>query len=247
MKDKTILVIITILFLITGALLLFSTLNEYSFGGDDVCIFRDVEYRKGDTMDGYLYGNFCTCGSGGLVDCVPEFLAEKAKNENEDFEGLSTDSSELESEGLAYEYLYVIGALDEDSLPRSSAEFESVAFREEGLVVVLKELQYCPRPNVPPEQVGFFKKDENSLTLYNMVRQIDKGSGVDCIVQLKYIFEKMDDLDLSKVDISFVNERGIATSPSFCFYNDKVYFDSDVFQGIEGEICVCRDGEVDCK
>ncbi len=246
MKDKTLLVVITILFLITGALLLFSALNEYSFGGDDVCIFDGVEYRKGEVIENYLYGSFCTCGSGGLIDCVPETFDEEVIEE-EVFDELPSATSELESEGLEYEYLYVVGALEEDSLPHSGVEFESVVFRDDDLVVVLKELQYCPRPNVTPEQVGFFKKDSNALTLYNMVRPVDEGAGVDCIVQLKYTFEDMEDLDLSKVEVSFVDERGISTSPSFCFYDDKVYFDSDVFQGTEGEICVCEEGEVECE
>ncbi len=243
MKDKTILVIITILFLVTGTLLLFSALNEYSFGGDEVCMFKDVKYVKGDEIDGYLYGSKCVCGSGGLVDCIPLFQDDNF----EVLEGVDLDTSDLDTDGLDFRYSYLLGVSSSEVGSFANIEFQNISLQDNDLVVVVDQLQTCPESNVSPEQVGFYKVDRDFLNLYNMIRPVEGDLAIDCVVQLRYVIENFESFGLEMKNIRFVDEFAKATSPRICLYNDRVYSDGDVFQNTKGEICNCKGGLIDCE
>ena len=77
---------------------------------------------------------------------------------------------------------------------------------------------------------------------------IKATSGVDtvtCIVQLKYTFEEFE--DLYNLEIAFVDESGLYTYAPICLYDEKIYSDGDVFRNLEGLICTCEEGDLDCE
>jgi len=244
MKDKTILVLITILFLITGSLLLFSALNEYSFGGDEICVINNVEYVKGEEIERYLYGSTCVCGSGGLVECIPDAGIEPEQIQlDED----AVDRSDLDTEGLEFEYSYVVGLNSEDLSSVFPVEFESISVTDDDLFVVVEQLQSCPSSNRASEQEGFYKMENGFLSLYNIVHTSQTVLEKDCIVKLVYAFSDFEGFDREKFEIRFVDEHGVATTPNVCFYHDRIYSPGDVFQGSDGQICVCNQGLIECE
>ncbi len=241
MKSDVFLIIITILFVVTGSFLLFSALNEYSFGGRDVCIVDGVEYEQGEKVIEYREGSECVCASGGLVECVP--LSEKEELQRQS----AIDVSDWDNQGLEFDYSYVVGLSETDTDFDSDVSFQDVRFEEDNLVVILEQRQSCPGSGNPPQQAGFYNKGENELSFYNMVRRVDEEEGIGCIVRLEYVLEDMGDSDLSEMELLFIDNLGAITSPDICFYNGNVYFDGDYFESEEDEVCVCENGEIKCE
>ncbi len=240
MKDKNLLILVTILFLFTASLLLFSALNEYSFGGDNVCMFDGERYVVGDEIDGYILDNECFCSSGGLIECTP--IVDK----NIDKDMIVVDSDSLDRDGLDFEYSYLVGISRDDLSTISSVEFKNIFLDGSSLTVIIEQLQLCPSTRVVSEQVGFYKKMGDRLNLYSMIRPVASDVAVDCIVELKYKFDDFDKLDVKKTNIRFVDEYDVLHIPNVCFYNSKVYSDGDVFENDDKEICSCNEGVIVC-
>ena len=242
MKNNIFLVLVTILFVITGSLLLFSTLNEYGFGGgEEVCVVDGVEYKKGEEIVGYRTGHKCTCGSSGLVECIPLSESEELQKES------AIDVSDWAKDGLDFNYSYIVGISDDDVDFNTSVKFQDVRFEEEGLLIILEQYQSCLESGTPPEQVGFYNEGSENLSLYNMIRRVDDEETIGCLVRLEYTFEEIDYVDLKNVELRFIDNLGVVTSPNVCLYNDRVYFEGDFFEGEDKEVCVCEDGVVDCE
>ncbi len=235
MKDKFKLVGITILFVLTGLVLSFFAIKDSDLIISDSCLVDNMKYSIGEEILGYKDGAKCFCREDGLVECA--FIES---------EQIELDTAGLEKEGLDFDYKYLRGIVHgESSFILDSVNFTDVSFVDGKLSVVLEQIQLCPTQNTPPEQVGFFEFSDVDLKLYNMVRPTEGPEGLNCVVQLKYIFSDIEGLGETRV--SFVDENGFVTYALVCPYNGKLYSDSDVFRNLEGEICTCVEGEIDCE
>lgn len=231
MRENFKLIIVTVIFVLAGLVLSFFALQDSGFIKDEVCEVDGVEYEVGKEVS-----PFCFCGSGGIVECLPQ--------EVDDEENGSLDTSELNTAGMEFEYSYLRGfGNGQESLSVPPLSFSSVGISDGSLVVVLENMQLCPESSVAPEQFGFYEYN-GVLKLYSMVRASTDSSSVSCVVQLKYVFEDFEVSD--DIEIAFVNEAGVSEYANICAYNGRVYSESDVFRNVDGLICTCENGQVDC-
>jgi len=240
MKDNFKLIAITVVFVLTGLVLSFFAMQDSEFGSVDSCFFDGNEYLLNEEVEGYNEGSTCFCSSDGIIECVP--------NELEDTNQEATlETTELEKEGLDFEYNYLRGILSEEDVIVSPIVFTNVSFSDEALIVVLEQVQLCPEANIVSEQVGFYENVDGVVKLYNMIRPSNDSSSINCIVQLKYVFEEFGDLDLEDMQIAFIDDAGFLTYASMCIHNERVYSDGDVFRKDDDFICTCEEGEIVCE
>jgi hypothetical protein len=242
MRDKFKLIGITVLFVLTGLVLSYFALQDSEFKTLDYCLVDEIRYEVGENIENYQEDYICSCGSEGLVECIP---VEPTISESVEDDFLF-DTSELETKGLEFEYNYLTGFTEEEQfINLSPVKFTKIAIDEKSLSVVLEQMQICSDTNMASEQVGFYKRDGSKLKLYNMVKPLGSTESLACTVQLKYILEDFDDLE--KMEIAFVDSEGVVTDAKMCVFNGNVYSDNDVFMDADGSLCTCYDGEVNCE
>ncbi len=237
MKDYFKLIGITVLFVLTGLVLSYFALQDSL----DYCVIDDVKYKVGDEIKDHQEGYSCVCSDEGLVECVLIEL-ENVQEVDEDF---VFDTADLEKEGLEYNYTYLTGFANGDPANVTSVKFTNISVSEDDLTVVLEQMQLCPEPNIAPEQVGFYEKADEKLSLYNMVKPSVGEDVLNCTVQLKYFFEDFG--DLGNMKIAFVDSDGFPNEALMCVYNGNVYSDNDVFRNANGEVCTCLRGRISCE
>ena len=238
MKDNSKLIGITILFVLTGLVLLVVSLRESELLTQEVCVFDGKEYVLGEEIINYQENNSCFCRKNDFIECTPN-------QQEESVEEVALENVDLEKEGLDFEASYLRGiGSGEENASLSPLKFTKVSIEEENFVVVLEQMQLCPESNLIPDQVGFYEQEGNLLKLYNMVRPVEETSSLSCIVQLKYVFEELKELD--DIQIAFIDDSGLLTYAPTCFYEGKIYSDKDVFKGAGEEICICEEGEIKC-
>lgn len=240
MKDNFKLVAITVVFVLTGLVLSFFAMQDSKLGSVDLCSYEGNDYFLNEEIEGYKEDSTCFCSSGGIVECLPNRL-EDADEE------AALEATELETEGLNFEYNYLRGILNEEDIVVSPLVFTNVSFGDSSLIVVLEQLQLCPEANTASDQVGFYENIDGVIKLYNMIRPSNDPSSISCIVQLKYVFEEFGDLNLEDMQIAFIDDAGLLTYASMCIHNEKVYSDGDVFRKDDDFICTCEEGEITCE
>jgi len=238
MKDNLILIIITALFVLTGLVLSFFAFRDFKEERVVNCIVEDISYKQGEEIPDYQENHTCVYGNDGFIDCIPSDSDEEETN---------STASDLQTEGLNFEYTYLTGLSNGNgSLSFEPVTFSSVNIKEGSLIVILEHKQTCVEANRASEQVGFYEKTTDLLKLYNMVRIVD-DSGIPCMVELKYVFEDISDLDLENIKIAFVHDDENLTYASICIYDQKIYSEDDVFKNSKDEMCTCLDGEIECE
>ncbi len=242
MKDNLKLISITVLFVLTGLVLIFVTLKESGTGvlEKNYCDVDGKRYSLEEEIAGYQEGNSCFCRKDDFIECIPNI-----KDEEVAVEEVALENVDLETDGLEFESSYLRGILDdEQSAVLSPLKFTKISIEEESFVAVLEQVQLCPEQNIAPDQVGFYEKEGDLLKLYNMVRPTESETSLNCLVQLKYVFNDLD--RLNDIQVAFIDDSGLLTYASMCVYNGKIYSDKDVFKGEEEKICTCEEGEITC-
>ncbi len=241
MKDNFKLVAITVVFVLMGLILSFISLRGEDFNVAVNCVFNDSVFSVGEKIGNYQEDYFCVCEEGGLIDCVPlEAESHKILDLEEE---VSVESEDLEVGGLKFEYRYLTGISQGDEKIVFDTVFTNVSVVDQDLVIVLEKMQNCENMGVVSEQEGFYEKFNNTIKLYN---KVEEKSGIDCIVELKYILEDYGDSDFDDINIVFVDKAGFETHALVCAYGGSIYSNEDVFKSEEGLICECKDGEIVC-
>lgn len=236
MKDNFKLIAITVAFVLTGVLLAFVSVKGEDLETFSHCVFEDERFSVGDEVVGYSEGNLCTCAEGGIVECVPLDV--------EDFAQLEVSQEDLQEDNLKFEYSYITGVGENGDDIVFGTKFTNVAIGDDELIITLEQMQTCSETNSVSEQEGFYDEVNGALKLYNNIDS--ENGGISCIVELKYIIEGIENFELDKINIVFVDANGIETYALICIYDEIIYSDDDVFKNQEGLICLCDSGEIIC-
>ena len=233
MKDNFKLVAITVVFVFTGLLLAFLSLRGEDLDVFDHCEFNDIRFSFDEEIPGYKAGSFCTCGQGGIVECIPL----QAGGEEMDF-----SQEEVETDGLKFEYSYLAGIGESNGDVIFNTTFTDISLNDD-LIVTLEQMQSCPESNVVSKQEGFYENINGTIKFYN---QMEVEEGISCVVELKYTLENFSDFDSEKMQILFIDKNGFEVEAPICIYEDMIYIDDDVFKSEDGAICVCKNNEITC-
>ncbi len=242
MKERNILIVLTILLLLSGIIV-----GGISFFDNQKklkpCNFDGKDYRIGEVVDNFQENSSCSCSEAGYIECVPITQTDDSNNTQAD------PTIDLKTKGLTFKSRYIVGfASNTDVANVLPLEFKDGAYEGTTLKVVLEQLQTCPELNTPPQQFGFYNYSSNVVTLENMVRKSEDPSAVQCVVELTYEIKDIISNDVANLKIQFKDENENITTAPFCSYYGKIYANDDVFKSKDsGNICTCSDGLVACE
>lgn len=238
MKGNITLIIVTVVLVLMGLFLAFLSLSESDVETLEYCDFNNSRYAVGDEIIGYEDGKHCVCASGGIVECVPLDVDV----ESEIFDEVVVE--DLDEGGLDFEYRYLTGIVEDNGdVVLNDVRFSNIATSEDGLSIVVEKRQFCPESGLAPEQEGYYRFEDNTLTLYKEIVEEMEDEYIDCFVELKYVFEDYESYDLENISIAF-ESNGLVEYASMCIYEGKIYSDDDVFVGVNEEIYVCDEGRI---
>lgn len=179
-------------------------------------------------------------------NCICNSKGEKICDEDDEVqESLST--GEFTSKGLIYTYDF-IDYVDAGNRVTSSVNFTDISYLGGGLKVTLEIRAFCNDENVTGQQIGFYKVEEDRLTLTVSSNISDDSFSMPCTTKSDfYISNFSRDLN-DDFEVVYQDEFNIIYPSNNCVYEGFVRNEGDVFNSKDGcLLCQCKNGESVCE
>jgi hypothetical protein len=225
--QKNWLLIITGFLLLSSGFILFISLREqFGFG---TCAYNGVTYDSGDIITDSEES--CFCNKWGKVECLP---VGSSSNSLSDF--VSTD--------LNFYYKFV--NLLDTKADSKSVEIKDISTEDSKLSVMLERQTLCSVENVAPISVGFYRYDENTLTLTTMTSR-DSSYSQPCVVENTYEITSKKQEFSSDFKIQYQTEELDILELNICISDGRLFVEGDIFKSPDqSQLCSCEEGQVVC-
>jgi len=229
LKQKNWLVIITI-FLVVSSVIALSISMRKSLGFG-TCAYDEDIYLSGQSIPNYNGRSDCYCSKNGSVQC------------NTDNSLISLEN--YSSTGLKY-FSSFLNYLNKDELDTNNIQAVDVGYTAGVLSVVIEREAMCGAEQESPVQVGFYKYNENDLTLTVLTNRDVSFYNKVCKIDGKFVLEKEDLFLTDDFKLHFQNDLGKMFDLGVCVYDGKLYGNKDILQSKGGSACMCNFGTVEC-
>ena len=216
------------LIVITACLFL-SSLGLFVISLKDSIGFTKCAY--GDDL-----GENCICSSNGEKIC---------DEEEEETESLST--GEFTSKGLIYTYDF-IDYVDAGNRVTSSVIFTDISYLGGGLKVTLQIRAFCNDENVTGQQIGFYKVEEDRLTLTVSSNIADDSFSIPCTTKSDFFISNFSRDLMDEFEVVYQDEFNVIYPSNNCVYEGFVRNEGDVYNSKDGcLLCQCKNGKSVCE
>lgn len=230
LKQKNWLLIITILLVVSSVVALSISMRKSL--GFRTCAYDEEIYLSGQQIPNYNGRSDCYCSRDGKVQCNSDDTLISFKD--------------YSSSGLKY-FSNFLNYLEKESVSSDYVQAVDVDYTEGVLSVVIEREAMCGDEQETPVQVGFYKLEENDLTLTILTNRDPSSYNKVCKIDGKFVLES-EDLSLKEDSkLYFQNDLGKIFDLGVCVYNDKLYGNGDVLQSAEeNKACSCNFGTIEC-
>jgi hypothetical protein len=225
---------ITVIFLGIGISIIYFSINRIVNNG--TCKFNNVKYEKGDEVIGYKDGELCNCEDGSIV-CSKITDTSDLQNANK-----------FTKDNLIFSAKYTKPESGSIEILPLRTKFTSISILESSVEIVIDQGQVCSSDNRAPIQVGRYMLNGNTLTVSNSVNTSPSLYTTPCIVTMSFKISKIQLTKITDLKIIYENDTGQTLPATLCYYNSRVFGDTDVYSSIDKcNICTCENGVSKCS
>ena len=186
----------------------------------------------------------CIYGDDLEGNCICNYDGEKIFDENV-LESVGT--GEFVSSGLIYtfEYLHFV---EPNMLNIPNIKFVDITYLGGGLKVNLEIISMCDEYRVPAPQVGFYKYEENRLTLTIGTNLTDEYYRFPCVTDSTFYIGNFSKNLNNDFKVVYQDEYDVIYQSENCVFEGYLRSNGDVYNSEDGcFLCQCIAGENVCE
>ena len=198
--------------------------------GFGTCVYKGVTYQSGDIISDS--DESCFCNNWGKVECVPEG-------------SMSNSLTDFDSTNLNFYYKF-INLLDME-VDSKKVQVTDISLQDSKLSIVLERETLCTSESVAPITVGFYRYNQNVLTLTTMTNREEKYSE-PCLVENTYEITSLKNEIDDDFQLQYQTEELDVVDLDICVSGERVFTEEEIFKSEDGtQICTCEDAKVVCN
>ena len=185
-------------------------------------------------VNGSDLGENCICNNEGVVVCDEQ-------------NAQSIVSSEFVSTGLLFSYNF-LNFVEGGDLEAMNVKFVDISQLGGGLKITLETNSLCNEDSISAPQIGFYKLEEDRLTLTIGTNVLDESFNKVCLTEGSFYIGNFNRELNDKFKIYYQDEFDSIYPANNCTYEGYIRNDGDVYNSSDGcFLCQCKSGKSSCE
>lgn len=186
----------------------------------------------------------CAYGDDLGTNCICNSEGEKICDENT---SESINASEFTSINLSYSFDF-LNAINISNSSFQDVQFVDISHNDDALKVVIEIKSMCNEDNIVSPQIGFYKLEEEVLTLSVVSNLTNSSFNLPCISENTFLINSFNSEIKENFKVQYQDEFSVLYPANNCIYEGYIRNDGDVYNSNDGcLLCQCKSGQSTCE